>query len=276
MPLDPNGGNVSPEFARPLEAPVQPPSRPELSLWSWRDLALFVGFSALALMISNFVALAGYAALKPMMGWHTPAQALPDNPFFLLTLQSIFYALLFGYIYLLIAVQYRRTFWAGIKWRNPTVSQSFSFFLEGILLGVAVRFAPTLLPDKETFPLERLFSSPEAAYAVAVFAVFIAPFMEELIFRGVLFSFFETKIGLRFAVASTAALFAGLHVPEYWGAWNHVFLILLVGVVFSLARGLTGSIAPSVVLHLAYNASLMTGLFFQTHHFRTLQTIFAR
>ena len=269
-------GAVPPRLAGGAgEEPPLPP-RPAMSLWSWRDLALFVGFGALALMLSNLLALAGYAGLRPIMGWHTPTQALPDNPFFLLTLQSIFYALLFGYIYLLIVVHYGRPFWTGVQWRNPTAPQSFGYFLGGILLAVAVQFAPTLLPDKETFPLERLFSSPQAAYAVAAFAVLIAPFMEELIFRGVLFSFFETKIGLRFAVVSTAVFFAGLHVPEYWGAWNHVFLILLVGVMFSLARGLTGSLAPSIILHLAYNASLMTGLFIGTQHFRMLHTIFAR
>jgi membrane protease YdiL (CAAX protease family) len=38
--------------------------------------------------------------------------------------------------------------------------------------------------------------------------------------------------------------------------------------VFSLARGLTGSLAPSVILHLAYNTGLMVAFFFETHQFR--------
>jgi len=103
--------------------------------------------------------------------------------------------------------------------------------------------------------------------------VLVAPFMEELIFRGVLFAFFENLVGLRFAVVSTALLFAGLHVPEYWGAWHHAALILLVGVVFSMARGLTGSLAPSVILHFAYNTTLMTGLFIGSQHFREIQGV---
>jgi hypothetical protein len=144
-----------------------------------------------------------------------------------------------------------------------------------VLLSLLVQLAPPVLPDREDFPLLRLFSSPEAAYALTAFAVLIAPFMEELIFRGVLFRFFENLVGVRFAVAGTAILFAGLHVPEYWGAWNHVLLILLVGVAFSLARGLTGSLAPSVVLHVAYNAGLMVAFFFETNQFRALGGCFA-
>ena len=93
--------------------------------------------------------------------------------------------------------------------------------------------------------------------------------VEELVFRGLLFAIFERAVGMRFAVVATAVLFAGLHIPEYWHAWNHMFMILVVGVVFSLARGMTGSLTPSIILHIGYNSLMMTGLFFSTQHFRT-------
>ena len=75
---------------------------------------------------------------------------------------------------------------------------------------------------------------PAAAYALGAFAVLIAPFMEELIFRGVLFAFFERLIGLRSTVVASALLFAALHYFEYQGAWTHLGMILAVGLVFSL------------------------------------------
>ncbi len=270
MPVDTRQGNVLPESPGSAEASLKHVLPPAATPWRLRDLGFFLAFATPALLGSNLLLLIAYAALKPLMGWHTPPQALPGNAFFLVTLQLVFQGLLFAYVYLLVVVHYRQPFWPTVRWRNPTAHQTLRFFLGGILLALAVRHAPTLLPDVETFPLERLFSSPAAAYAVAGFAVLVAPFMEELIFRGVLFSVFERLVGLRFAIASTALLFAGLHVPEYWRAWNHVLLILLVGVVFSVARGLTGSLAPSVILHLAYNASLMTALFFESHHFRAI------
>ena len=100
--------------------------------------------------------------------------------------------------------------------------------------------------------------------------------MEELLFRGVLFAYFERWMGLRFAIGATALLFALLHVQEYQGAWNHAFLILIVGLVFSLARGITGSLAPSIVLHMSYNATQMIVLFFVSHHFKSMPGFIGR
>jgi hypothetical protein len=138
---------------------------------------------------------------------------------------------------------------------------------------VAIALLPPVLPDANQFPLENLFNSRAAAYALGAFAILVAPLMEEIIFRGVLFGIFESQIGLRFAILITAILFGGLHVPEYWGAWNHMFLIFLVGLVFSLARGRSGSLAPSVFLHVGYNGSMMLALFISTQHFQHLNAL---
>ncbi len=253
------------------EAALERFPRPAQPLWGLRDLALFVVSVPAALLLSDLLVLAGYSMLRAILGWHIPPKALQDNPFLLLTFQSVFYALLFAYIYFLIVAYHRRPFWTTVKWNRPTTHQTVRYCLGGFFLAVIVRFVPTVLPERGNFPLERLFSSPRAAYAVAAFAILIAPFMEELVFRAVLFSVFERQVGLKFAVVSTAALFAALHVPEYWGAWNHVLLIFLVGLAFSLARGLTGSLTPSVLLHLAYNASLMAEFFLETQHFRAIR-----
>jgi len=138
-----------------------------------------------------------------------------------------------------------------------------------VALAILIQFAPTLLPSSQEFPLQKLFNSPASGYAIAAFAILLAPFMEELIFRGLLFAFLERLTGVAMAVAGTALLFAALHVSQYWGAWNHVALITLVGVCFSIVRGVTGSVTPGYILHTAYNATLIAGLFWQTNYFRS-------
>lgn len=260
----------------PSGPPLQPISPPEPTLWRLRDLGFFLAFVAAALLVANFLTLVGYAVFRPLMGWHARPQDLDVNPFFLIVNQSIIYGLILGYIYFLVVVSYRLRFWSGLNWRPPTSRQVIGFVLGGVVLGIAIAHAPRLLPDREDFPLEQLFSSPRAAYAVGVFAVLVAPVIEELIFRGVLFAFFDHLVGSRFAIAMTALLFAGLHVPEYWGAWNHVLLIGVVAVTLSLARGLSGSLAPSVTLHLSYNLSLMVALFFASKHFHAIQSVLVR
>ena len=249
---------------------VVPAPFSEPSPWTARNLLVLLGCGLLALVAANFLTLAGFMLLQPLARWKNHPEALRDNPFFLLSLQMVFHALVVGVIYLFLAVNHGLPFWAALRWQRPTARLARLCILGGVALALLVELAPALLPDRNDFPLQRLFSSPQAAYAIAFFAILIAPFMEELIFRGVLFRFFENLVGWRFAIVGTGLLFAGLHVSEYWGAWNHVLLICIVGLAFSLARGLTGSLAPSVILHTAYNAALMAGLYLQTDQFRAI------
>ncbi len=261
----PLSGPTAPSAAAPAAAP---------EIWKISDLILLILFIPVDLFVSNLLTFLGYVALKPWTGWHASAHTLSRNIFFLLSLQAVFYVFLLAYLYLLIAIHFRAPFWKTLKWRRLSVWQGAGFFLGGMALAVVVLFAPALFPESKSFPLEKMFSSPGAAYAIGAFAVLVAPFMEELLFRGVLFAFFEKHGGLKFAVVGTALLFAGLHIPEYWGAWNHVLLIFVVGVALSLARGITESLTPSVILHLAYNATLMAVLYLQTNQFRGMPGLF--
>jgi membrane protease YdiL (CAAX protease family) len=238
--------------------------------WGLRDFFLFIAFVPIGLLAANILVLLGYALLQPTLHWRLAKQQLSTDPFFLLALQTVFYGLMLAYIYFLVTVGHRQPFWPTLRWRRITVWQALGCLAGGTLMTVAIALLPPVLPDATQFPLESLFNSRAAAYAIGAFAILVAPVMEEMIFRGILFAIFESQVGLRFAILITAILFGGLHVPEYWGAWNHMFLIFLVGLVFSLARGRSGSLAPSVFLHVGYNASMMIILFLSTEHFRNL------
>lgn len=266
----------------PLEHPEEPvfdpippldgaavPHPPEP--WTLLDLLFFIVFAVFTFAFTGILALAAYSALKPVMGWTLPTRALGQNTFFLLGVQFVAYILIFGYVYVLVVYHYRFRFWEGIKWGHLNTRTILSYVGGGVLLTIGIQIAATFLPDKGSFPLEKMFSSQDASYALAAFAVIIGPFMEELIFRGVLFPIFEARAGLAFAIILTAALFAAMHIPEYSGAWNHVIFIFMVGLVLSLTRGLTRSLAPCVILHVTYNGCLMILLFFATSHFHVIQ-----
>lgn len=263
----------------PSEATPEP-FRPEASApripWRLRDLGFFIAFAFFALIVCSFVTFAGYEILRPIFGWQAGLDSLRTNAFFNIAFQSLLYAMVLGYLYILVVAYYRLPFWRGLGWQHLTGRRALQFAILGVLLSFGMEFAPTLLPDKSKFPLQQLLSSQAGAYALAVFAVLIAPLIEELLFRGMLFAFFERLVGVRFAIGGTALLFAALHVQEYQGAWNHVFLILVVGAVFSLVRGLTGSLGPSVVLHTSYNATQMIILFFASDHFRSIPGVALR
>jgi CAAX protease family protein len=240
--------------------------------WRIRDLLFFILFIPVALVAANLIVFIGYAALAPTVHWAMSIEKLQTNAIFLLVLQLVFYIFLLAYIYFFITLYYKASFWGALNWNRLSAHNTLRYLLGGAALSLVVMIVPPFLPEKKVFPLEKMFNSPASAYAIAAFAVLIAPFMEELLFRGLLFAFFEKHGGLSFAIVSTAILFAGLHIPEYWGAWNHVIMILVVGLTFSIVRGLTGSLTPSFVLHLAYNGTLMLLLFLQTQQFHHMPT----
>ena len=251
--------------------PPQPPVLPLVprEIWKLRDLLLFVAFIPFALVVSKLVVLMGYAVLRPFTGWHVRVDLAQSDTVFLLIQQCVFYTFILGFLFLLSKLQHQQPFWKSLGWKKPTARQVVGYLAGGCGLGVAVSLALATRPDTQGFPLERLFNSRAACYAIGAFAIGVAPVVEELVFRGLLFAIFERAVGLRLAVVTTAVLFAGLHIPEYWHAWNHMFMILVVGMVFSLARGKTGILTPSVILHVGYNSMIMAGLFFSTQHFRT-------
>jgi hypothetical protein len=261
--------DVPPSLESTLTDARESPPRP----WALRDLFLFLAFVPLAFFAANILVVLGYALIQPALHGHLTKEKLSTDPFFLLALQTVFYGLVLAYTYVLVAVGHAQPFWPMLRWRRITPGKALACLVGGAFLTVAIALLPPVLPDANQFPLENLFSSRAAAYAVGAFAILVAPFMEEMIFRGILFGIFESQVGLRFAILITAILFGGLHVPEYWGAWNHMFLIFLVGLVFSLARGMSGSLAPSVFLHVGYNASMMIALFMSTQHFRNLNAL---
>ena len=255
----------------PAEGLPQQPPLPPLApreIWKPRDLLLFVAFIPFALLVSKLVVLIGYVVLRPFTGWRVRVDLVQSDTVFLLIQQCVFYMFVLGFLFLLAKLQHQQSFWKSLGWKKPTARQVAGYLTGGGGLALAVSVALWMQPDVQGFPLERLFNSRTACYAIGAFAIAVAPVVEELVFRGLLFAILERAVGMRFAVVTTAVLFAGLHVPEYWHAWNHMLVILVVGVVFSLARGLTGSLTPSIILHLGYNSLMMAGLFFSTQHFR--------
>ncbi len=265
--------------ARPLSysgiSTGSPPVRPGKD-WRPADFAVFLALAFLAFLLTDIVVLLGFLGLKAVNGWRVSLNDVQQDPFFLLTFQIVFHCFLLGFIYLLVVSRQEMRFWKALAWRIPARARSIQLLFGGLALAAVVRYTPTLLPERGSFPLERMFATPQAAYAVAAFAILIAPLMEEIIFRGILFVMFESLVGIRFAVLATALLFAGLHVPEYWGAWHHILMITLVGLAFSVARGLSGSLATSYILHLAYNSALIVILFIETDHFRMVPTLILR
>lgn len=102
--------------------------------------------------------------------------------------------------------------------------------------------------------LERLVrSSRAAALATAVAATFTAPLIEELVFRGLLYSSLRRLAGDAWAVTVVFLLFALIHVPQYWPSYGVIATILLLSFTLTMVRARTGRLLPCFVIHLLFN-----------------------
>jgi uncharacterized protein len=97
--------------------------------------------------------------------------------------------------------------------------------------------------------------------------------MEELFFRGFLYPVLARRLGLIVSVTITAFLFALIHEEQLAHAWAPMFLIFIVGVVFTLVRARMQSVAASFLMHVGYNFTLFAALFFSTGHFHNFDKL---
>jgi membrane protease YdiL (CAAX protease family) len=75
------------------------------------------------------------------------------------------------------------------------------------------------------------------------------------------------------AVVVTAGLFASIHAAQLADAWAAVSMLFVVGVVLTVVRARTHSLAASVLVHTGYNLALFALLYAGTagfHDFKRL------
>lgn len=108
-------------------------------------------------------------------------------------------------------------------------------------------------PEQENELLRMLKSSKWALYSIAFLAVATAPVVEEVVYRGILYSAFQRSIGTVGAVALVTFLFALVHVPQYYPSFATISLLTLLSLILTLVRVYTGNLLPCIILHLLFN-----------------------
>jgi len=227
-------------------------SSPELPRWHWTaaDLFLFIVFFGV-----SFVVLTSASLLIARI--FRPGISLTDLPGEIQILIQV--ALNFvwvGFIFFLIKVVHHRPIRESLHWIPTSRYQKIGSIAIGILMSIAVSLASSLFLPSRQLPIEKLVESTRSLVFLAVFSMFLAPIMEEIMFRGFFFTAMCDLTSPRVAILATALLFALLHAPQLWGSWAAVGLIFVLGYVLSLARHRSNSIIPSFMIHTAYNSTL--------------------
>jgi membrane protease YdiL (CAAX protease family) len=149
----------------------------------------------------------------------------------------------------------------GAAWVIGEGKHLISALIVGLLLACAfVALAPLLLsnPDESTLgPLAKMAHTPGLQrIAWLVVAVLLAPPIEELLFRGVMYGGIRRSWGPTWAAVLTTGLFVSLHIGEMLAYWPALISITGMAVAALWFRIKTRAIGPSIAVHLAYNSVL--------------------
>jgi membrane protease YdiL (CAAX protease family) len=122
-----------------------------------------------------------------------------------------------------------------------------------VLYIFAVVVSAFLRPEETAF--DRLLNlGPQVRIAIGVFAVVTAPFVEEIVYRGVMYPAAARTFGRFGGIAVVAGLFLAVHFQQYDGSIAHLLPLGLLSLVLTVFRAYSGSVLPSYALHLLFNA----------------------
>jgi membrane protease YdiL (CAAX protease family) len=99
-------------------------------------------------------------------------------------------------------------------------------------------------------------ASPGLIIAVIVLGGIIVPASEEFLFRGLLYPWLRSRLGIVVAALISAAFFSLLHLhPAILAP------IFVLGVVLALLREYSGSLWPSILFHAIHNTAMFVTIF---------------
>ena len=139
-----------------------------------------------------------------------------------------------------------------LGWRFDTFNLWYIFVIVGLFLALAAVLT-TLFGEQDNDLMRILRTSRTVVYIVAFLATFTAPLVEEVIYRGILYSALQRSYGVGYAVAIVTFLFAIVHVPQYYPDFVSISMIVLLSLILTLVRVRAGNLLPCIVLHFVFN-----------------------
>ena len=232
-----------------------------------------------------------------LFGVETIMQAATEIHYTLGT-EAIFYVLTFLGCLLVFPALWHRGFLAGLQWRGATAFHRSGFLAAAAVACFALALVNgVLMPGPEDAPIDKIFRMPGAAWMLFAFGVTLAPFFEEIAFRGFLLPALSTSFdwlaektsdepprpldidghpqwsmqAMVVAAILTSILFAFMHADQTGYSLGPFLLLVCVSLVLCWARLAMRSLAASVLVHACYNFLLFSLMFFGTSGFRHLE-----
>lgn len=233
------------------------PTNPNNPPWNgWIALLVWLASVFLILLVPSIFLLPYLAANRGQFS--SPDQiaqfAVTDNTAILLQIIAIIPAhILTLLLAWFVVTNFRKfSFRQTLGWKSGGMKWWHYILVLGSFLGFAA-IVGYFLPEQENDMLRILRSSRTAVFIVAFLATFTAPLVEEVIYRGILYSAFQRAFGMTLAVVIVTILFSAVHVPQYYPSTSTIILLTLLSLILTLVRVTTGNLLPCIILHTIFN-----------------------
>jgi CAAX protease family protein len=251
----------------PIDAVLVPPKKLFPAWTAWDVLAIIV-FSLVMIVIFTVIALFVARAFPAYK--NASFSELASDARVVIGSQAVAYPIILLFIWVMVRSRSKESFGQGIRWNWPGPIAP-AYIAAGVVLALVVDSLARYLPIPKSLPMDSYFHDATSAYIMAAFGITLAPLLEEIFFRGLLYPILKKYFAVIGGVLLTAAAFAGIHGAQLGYAWAPVLSIFVVGVVFTVVRVRRNSVAASFLLHCGYNLALFTALWVSTDHFRHME-----
>jgi hypothetical protein len=198
--------------------------------------------------------------------------ALTKNAFFVVPTQLVIYMAILGFMALLVRVRHSTPLLPAIRWNTPARRRGWNAVMIGAALALFSDIGQIVLDRwiPKSLPITEYFRDRPSALLLGGFGILVAPFMEEVVFRGFIYPALARWTGTLVSVLVTAGAFTALHGQQLGYSWAPLLLIFIVGAVLTVTRVVTRSVATCVIVHMTYNFALLAQTYIATHGFRQM------
>lgn len=234
-----------------------------------------------------------------LFGVSTAKQAMADIHY-TLGGQLAWYLIAFAGCLVIFPAAWRTNFFAGVEWHAGEILRARWRLLSAVIFCLSLAIVDSVaLPGPDNAPIDSIFRRPDAAWLMFVFGITLAPFFEELFFRGFLLPALcsatdwmiarttkraapQPDAGGRMmwsvqAMAVGAVLtsipFALMHGAQTSYSLGPFLLLVCVSLALCWIRLATRSLAASVIVHASYNLLLFSIMLVQTGGFQHLEKL---
>ncbi|MBI2685635.1 MAG: CPBP family intramembrane metalloprotease [Acidobacteria bacterium] len=220
--------------------------------WGWKEVVI-----SICLMIPAFLAgtILSIGAARLLLG-QTPTEvqiAIPS--------QFLAYSLWLTGVWLVFR-GVDSNLWRALSWKWP-VEGPWVYLALGPGLAIAAGALAKILDAKNIHNglMDQLLADPVGCRLLVLFGITGGPLIEELLFRGIFLPVAVRSLGITAGLLVTSVPFSLMHGPMYDWSWQHLLLLILVGVAFGMVRLRSNSTLASTITHGAYNLMMFAAHF---------------